>query len=98
MLEKESKRLEGISGFKTWLKNNLYQQRQVEHDKARAAHTKTLEEEDLKKRKENMKVMAKIAFKEWKGKKSDEQREQKEMKKKIKQANRLETQAKRLAR
>jgi len=42
--------------------------------------------------------MAKIAFKEWKGKKADEQREQKEMKKKIKQANRLETQAKRLAR
>jgi hypothetical protein len=53
MLEKEHKRQDGILGFKTWLKNNLYQQRQIEHDKARAAHTKTLEEEDSKKRKEN---------------------------------------------
>lgn len=66
----------------------------MEHEKARAAHTKTLEEEDLKKRKENMKVCARIAFKEWKVKKADEARETKEMKKKVKAAVRLEMEEK----
>lgn len=76
------------------MKQNLYEQRNLEHEKARATHTKTLEEEDLKKRKENMKVCARIAFKEWKVKKADEARETKDMRKKVKAAVRLEMEEK----
>jgi len=62
----------------------------LEHEKARVTHTKTLEEEDQKKRKENLKVLARIAFKEWKVKKADEARETKDIRKKVKAAIRLE--------
>ena len=97
-MEKENKRLKGKQRFKTWLKESLVQQRQVIYHKAQEKHTKTLEEEDLKKNKDNMKVMAKIAFKEWKERKADEAREKKEMSKKIKRAERLEQQEIRMAR
>ena len=45
-LEKETKRQKGAKAFKDWLKQNLYEQRNLEHEKARVTHTKTLEEED----------------------------------------------------
>ena len=52
-LEKENKRQNGMRAFKNWLKNNLLEQRQQQLEKQREKYAKTLEDEDLKKKKEN---------------------------------------------
>lgn len=42
-------------------------------------HEKHMQDQDLQKAKENMKVMSKIAYKEWKERKSEEARHKKKV-------------------
>lgn len=68
-LEKETKHEKGYRAFKVWLKDSLIrQQREVYQKRLEDQHKRAVEEEQ-RKAKESMKVMAKIAFNEWKQRK-----------------------------
>ena len=54
------------------------QQTRLAYEKARERDHKAMKDDEDKKTKDSMKVMAKIAFKEWKERKGDEAREEKE--------------------
>ena len=97
-LEKEHKRVKGKQAFKHWLKESLVQQTKANYDTMRATQEKKAMEAEKEKHKENMKVMAKIAFREWKERKSDEAREKREMQKKDRTRTKLEQQEVRMAR
>lgn len=62
------------------------------------AHEKKQFEDDEKRNKDNMKVMAKIAFKEWKERKGEENRHKKKQEKMEKRRGELEKQEIRAAR
>lgn len=65
--------------FKEWLKVSLIKQREELIHKKIEHHQKQEKDQDQKKAKENMKVMAKIAYKEWKQRKTEEDRHMKKV-------------------
>ena len=73
-LEKELKQEKANKSFKSWLKQSLIKEkREMEHKRIEDYH-KRIQEDEQKKAKETMKVMAKIAYKEWKERKTEENR------------------------
>eukprot|EP00347_Sterkiella_histriomuscorum_P011660 403371604 len=72
---KQIKQEESYKKFKDWLKQSLIKQREEMLQKKIKDQEHKEKEEREKKAKANMKVMAKIAYKEWKEKKGEEQRQ-----------------------
>ncbi len=60
--------------FKEWLKNSILKQRDETHQKRNLEKIKRDEEEREKKAQANKRIMARIAYKEWKEKKQEEER------------------------
>ncbi|CDW72040.1 UNKNOWN [Stylonychia lemnae] len=87
-LHKQRKQIASYQCFKEWLKQSLIKQREEMLKKKIEDQQKKELEEREKKAKANMKVMAKIAYKEWKEKKADENRQQRK-KDKLERRNRL---------
>ena len=73
-LQKEIKQEKGYKAFKGWLKQSLIKQQRDAYQKKIEAHTKRQVDEEQKKAKESMKIMARIAYKEWKERKTEETR------------------------
>lgn len=81
MRRKEIERLKTIKkqeeshqNFKHWLKDSIVKQQRDIYLKKLAQHEKRQEEEEKKKIKDENEVMAKIAYKVWKEKKTEEAR------------------------
>lgn len=87
-LHKQRKQIASYQCFKEWLKQSLIKQREEMLKKKIEDQQKKELEEREKKAKANMKVMAKIAYKEWKEKKADENRQQRK-KDKLERRNRF---------
>ena len=68
-LNKLQKKEKAYQMFKEWLKLSLIKQREDLIEKKMKQHEQQDLESNERKAKENMKVMAKIAYKEWKEKK-----------------------------
>lgn len=97
-MEKEHKKEVAYAEFKRWLKQSLIKQREEIIQKKIRDHERREMEEEKKKAKENMKVMAKIAYKEWKERKTEEMRQKKKIEKMEKRRQRMEEEEIRLAR
>jgi len=78
-LHKEIKQEKGYKAFKDWLKQSLMKQQREAYQKKIEDHQKRCVEEEQKKAKESMKIMARIAFKEWKERKTEESRHKKKI-------------------
>jgi len=63
------------------LKQNLIKQKEEQYEKKIGDHKQKIMKEEQKKKKENMKVMANIAYKEWKERKREEGRQKKKIEK-----------------
>lgn len=73
-LTKIKRQEESHQKFKQWLKDSIVKQQRDVYIKKLEAHEKRMEEEEKKKLKDENEVMAKIAYKVWKEKKTEEAR------------------------
>lgn len=89
-LQKEIKQEKGYRAFKDWLKDSLIKQQRETCNKKIEDHRKRQHDEEKKKAKESMKIMARIAYKEWKERKTEELRHKKKVDKMEKRRQRME--------
>ena len=87
-----------MQSFKQWLKHSLIKQQRDQYQKKIEDHEKRVEEEEKKKAKESMKIMAKIAYKEWKERKTEEARHKKKLDKMEQRRQKMEAQEIKMAR
>lgn len=78
---KMTKKEKSYNTFKEWLKVSLIKQREEIIQKKMVEHEKQQEEQETKKAKDNMKVLAKIAYKEWRERKNEEARHKRKVEK-----------------
>ena len=97
-LQKEIKQEKGYRAFKDWLKDSLIKQQRDACQKKIEDHHKRQMEEEQKKEKESMKIMARIAYKEWKERKTEELRHKKKVEKMEKRRQKMEEQEIKMAR
>ena len=97
-LQKEIKQEKGYRAFKDWLKDSLIKQQRDACQKKIEDHHKRRIEEEQKKDKDNMKIMARIAYKEWKERKTEELRHKKKVEKMEKRRQKMEEQEIKMAR
>ena len=79
-LKKLKKQEESHQEFKSWLKQSIVKQQRELYMKKLHKYEKRREEEEKKKLKDENEVMAKIAYKVWKEKKTEEARNEKKLK------------------
>ena len=60
--------------FKEWLKNSLIKQKEEQHQKKIEKRNKKLKEEEERRTKAHRRVLAKIAYKDWKQTKTEEEK------------------------
>ena len=97
-LNKLKRQEESHQQFKNWLKDSIVKQQRDIYIKKLNAHEKRRDEIEKKKLKDENEVMAKIAYKVWKEKKTEEARNQKKLEKMEKQRARMEAEEVRMAR
>lgn len=97
-LKKLKKQEESHQKFKHWLKDSIVKQQRDLYMKKLANHEKRCDEEEKRKLKDENEVMAKIAYKVWKEKKTEEARNIKKIKKMEKRRVQLEAEEARMAR
>jgi hypothetical protein len=78
-LQKIKKQEESHQKFKYWLKDSIVKQQKDLYYKKLEAHEKRQQEDEKKKLKEENEVMAKIAYRVWKEKKTEEARNKKKV-------------------
>ena len=97
-LVKVNKQEKGYFAFKDWLKTSLEKQQRETYHKKIEEHEKRCLDEEAKKAKESMKIMARIAYKEWKERKTEESRHKKKVEKMEKRRQKMEEQEIKMAR
>lgn len=80
-LTKIKRQEESHQKFKEWLKDSIVKQQRDVYMKKLETHQKRIDEEEKKKLKDENEVMAKIAYKVWKEKKTEEARNNRKMQK-----------------
>ena len=76
-----TKKERSYNTFKEWLKVSLIKQREDLITKRMVEQEKQMEDQEIKKNKDHLKVMAKIAYKEWRERKNEETRHKKRVEK-----------------
>jgi aromatic ring-opening dioxygenase catalytic subunit (LigB family) len=97
-LQKIKRSEESHQKFKQWLKDSIVKQQREVYLQKLEQHEKKMQDEEKKKLKEENEVMAKIAYKVWKEKKSEEARNVKKLQKMEKRRAQLEAQEAKMAR
>ena len=97
-LEKEHKQEKCQRAFKEWLKQSLIKQQKDVFQKKIEKYNKRRVDEEQKKVKESMKVMANIAYREWKERKTEQSRHKKKIDAMERRREKLEAHEEKMAR
>ena len=97
-LIKVQKKEQSHQAFKGWLKQSLIKEKKESEIKRIENYHKKIQEDEDRKEKESRKVVSKIAYREWKERKTEEARYKKKLDKMEKKRQRMEEQEIRMAR